>query len=104
MQGARRVAAAARAARAMRGGRARVAPGLRGGVYDLGMVLYRRSRIANAPYFLTVPLRDRRARHLTERIDDLRAAFRDARARYPFRVEALVVSSTATQHQSRIQY
>lgn len=55
------------------------------------MVMYRRSRIVGAPYFLTVTLRDRRSRRLTERVDDLRAAFRDARARYPFRIEALVV-------------
>lgn len=55
------------------------------------MVFYRRSRVANAPYFLTVTLRDRRARYLTEYIDDLRAAFRDAKARYPFHIDALVV-------------
>lgn len=55
------------------------------------MVLYRRSRIANAPYFLTVTLRDRRSQLLVEHVDVLRTAFREASTRYPLRVEAVVV-------------
>ncbi|NKF23922.1 REP-associated tyrosine transposase [Solimonas marina] len=56
------------------------------------MASHRRSRrIANAPYFLTVTLRNRRARHLTDHVGDLRTTFRDARARAPFHIEALVI-------------
>lgn len=55
------------------------------------MVLYRRSRIANAPYFLTVTLRDRSSRLLVDHVDTLRAAFRDATARHPFGIDAVVV-------------
>lgn len=55
------------------------------------MVLYRRSRVANATYFLTVTLRDRRASWLVDRIDDLRDAFREARVQRPFSTVAIVV-------------
>lgn len=55
------------------------------------MVLYRRSRVANATYFLTATLRDRRASWLTERIDDLRDAFRETRTECPFHTVAVVV-------------
>ncbi len=55
------------------------------------MVLYRRSRFVNAPYFLTATLRSRRARHLTDHIGALRAALRDAKHRHPFHVDALVI-------------
>lgn len=55
------------------------------------MVLYRRSHIFNAPYFLTATLRDRGTRLLLDHIDQLRAAFRCAVAENPFHVEAVVV-------------
>lgn len=55
------------------------------------MVQYRRSRIANAPYFLTVTLRDRRASTLVEHVDDLRRAFAETRTARPFTTEAIVV-------------
>jgi putative transposase len=55
------------------------------------MVLYRRSRVANAPYFLTAALRERRSKMLTERIDDLRFAFRETMRTSPFCIEAVVV-------------
>lgn len=55
------------------------------------MVLYPRSRIANAPYFLTVTLRDRSSRLLVAHVELLRTAFRDTAAQYPFRIDAVVV-------------
>lgn len=55
------------------------------------MVFYRRSRTANAPYFLTATLRDRRAKLLIDHVDLLRAAFREAAKQRPFRIEAVVV-------------
>ncbi len=55
------------------------------------MVLYRRSRVANATYFLTATLRDRRASWLVDRIDDLRDAFRETRVQRPFSTVAIVV-------------
>lgn len=55
------------------------------------MVAYRRSRIPNAPYFLTMTLRDRGSRLLLDHIDQLRAAFRCADAAHPFRIDAVVV-------------
>lgn len=55
------------------------------------MVLYRRSRIANAPYFLTMTLRDRRSSLLVDHIALLREAFRDVRQRQPFETLAIVV-------------
>jgi putative transposase len=55
------------------------------------MTDYRRNFVAGASYFFTVNLHDRRSGSLTDNIDSLRAAFRDTRVRYPFRVEAAVV-------------
>jgi len=55
------------------------------------MVHYRRSRIANAPYFLTAALRDRGSRLLLDHIDVLRSAFRCAAVEHPFHVDAVVV-------------
>lgn len=55
------------------------------------MVLYRRSRIANAPFFLTAVLRDRGTRLLLDHVDHLRAAFRCAAAENPFHIDAVVV-------------
>ncbi len=55
------------------------------------MVLYRRSRIPNAPYFLTVTLRHRGTRLLLDHVDELRAAFRCAAAENPFHLDAIAV-------------
>jgi putative transposase len=55
------------------------------------MVAYRRSRIPNAPYFLTATLLDRGSRLLLDHLDELRAAFRCAAFGHPFRIDALVV-------------
>jgi putative transposase len=55
------------------------------------MVRYRRSRIAGGTYFFTVTLRDRRARWLVERIDDLKEAIRSVKRERPFHIEAMVV-------------
>ncbi|MBV9861605.1 MAG: transposase [Alphaproteobacteria bacterium] len=55
------------------------------------MTNYRRSFVAGGSYFFTVNLADRRRRLLVEHIDLLRAAFRYARDRYPFLLDAVVV-------------
>lgn len=55
------------------------------------MVRYRRSQVANAPYFLTATLRDRGSRLLLDRIDVLRASFRCAVMENPFHIDAVVV-------------
>ncbi len=55
------------------------------------MVLYRRSRIANAPHFLTITLRDRKSSLLVDHVEALRGAFRVAAAQYPFHIDAVVV-------------
>jgi putative transposase len=55
------------------------------------MVNYRRSLLAGGSYFFTLNLAERRLRLLTDHIDLLRAAFRYARARHPFTVDAIVV-------------
>lgn len=55
------------------------------------MVLYRRSQIANASYFLTLTLRDRRSSLLVDHVDALREAFREARQQRPFDTIAVVV-------------
>jgi putative transposase len=55
------------------------------------MTEHRRAFIAGGTYFFTVNLADRRQSLLTEHIGTLRAAFRYARGRHPFIVEAVVV-------------
>ena len=55
------------------------------------MANYRRNFLAGGSYFFTVNPADRRRMLLTDHIDLLRAAFRQARARHPFTVEAAVV-------------
>ncbi len=55
------------------------------------MTNYRRNFIAGASFFFTVNLADRRRRLLTERIDLLRATFKDVRRRHPFTIDAIVV-------------
>jgi putative transposase len=55
------------------------------------MTAYRRNIISGATYFFTANLADRRSALLTEHIDQLRLAFRYARQRHPFAIEAIVV-------------
>jgi REP-associated tyrosine transposase len=55
------------------------------------MANYRRHFVAGGHYFFTVNLADRRLRLLTEHIEPLRAAFRYARVRHPFAIDAIVV-------------
>ena len=55
------------------------------------MANYRRNVLAGGSYFFTVNLAERHLQLLTGRIDLLRAAFRYARARHPFTVDAIVV-------------
>ena len=55
------------------------------------MTDYRRNFIAGGAFFFTVNLAERRLSLLTAHIDELRAAFRETRARHPFTIEAIVV-------------
>ena len=56
------------------------------------MTEYRRTWHPGATWFFTVNLAERRGnRLLVERIDVLRTAFRNVRARHPFHIEAIVV-------------
>jgi putative transposase len=55
------------------------------------MTNYRRNFLDGESYFFTVNLAERRSRLLTDHIGLLRAAFRYARARHPFSVDAVVV-------------
>jgi len=55
------------------------------------MTTYRRLFIPGGTYFFTVALADRSSSLLTERIDDLRAAYRYAHDRHPFETVAMVV-------------
>lgn len=51
---------------------------------------YRRALVPGATWFFTVNLSDRRSTLLTGEIARLRAAAREVRPRYPFRIEAAV--------------
>jgi putative transposase len=55
------------------------------------MTDYRRNFVPGASYFFTVNLADRRQAVLTEEIEALRAAFRYARRRHHFTIDAIVV-------------
>ena len=55
------------------------------------MTNYRRHFVAGGSYFFTVNLADRRLRLLTDHIEALRSAFRYARVRHPFTIDAIVV-------------
>jgi putative transposase len=55
------------------------------------MTAYRRNLVFGATYFFTVNLADRRLSLLTDHVDALRAAFRHARSRHPFTIDAVVV-------------
>jgi putative transposase len=52
---------------------------------------YRRHRVPGGTYFFTVTLLDRQSRLLVERVDVLRQAVRQTRARRPFHIDAWVV-------------
>ena len=55
------------------------------------MVQFRRNYVPGGTYFVTVTLRDRRSRVLTDRIDLLRDSVREAREARPFEIVAVVV-------------
>ena len=55
------------------------------------MPQYIRAFVPGGTFFFTVALLERRRQLLTKHIDDLRAAFADARKRRPFTIEAIVV-------------
>jgi putative transposase len=55
------------------------------------MTRYRRNFVPGGSFFFTVNLAERRLRLLTERVGQLRAAFRDTRSRHSFAIEAIVV-------------
>ena len=55
------------------------------------MTNYRRNIACGGTYFFTLTLEDRRLRLLTDHVDQLRGAFRYARARHPFAIDAIVV-------------
>jgi putative transposase len=55
------------------------------------MTSYRRNFVNGGTYFFTVNLADRRRSLLTENIECLRTAFRYARIRHPFAIEAIAV-------------
>ena len=52
---------------------------------------YRRVFVPGGRWFFTVNLLDRRSRLLTDKIDLFREAVRDAKHRYPFEIDAIVV-------------
>ena len=55
------------------------------------MTNYRRNFVSGGSFFFTVNLADRRLRLLTDNIALLRSAFRYARSRHPFTVDAIIV-------------
>jgi putative transposase len=55
------------------------------------MTNYRRNLVLGGSFFFTVNLADRRLRLLTDHIHALRSAFRYAKLRHPFSVDAIVV-------------
>jgi REP-associated tyrosine transposase len=55
------------------------------------MTNYRRNFVPGGCQFFTVNLAERKSRLLIDHVDHLRAAFRYARTRHPFTIEAIVV-------------
>jgi putative transposase len=55
------------------------------------MTNYRRNFVRGGSYFFTVNLADRSSRLLTDHIDLLRTAFRYARVRHAFMIDAIVI-------------
>lgn len=66
-------------------------PGLGTALHAAAMSNYRRIWLPGSTCFFTVNLFDRRRRLLVDRIDDLRAAFRETRAARTFEIIAIVV-------------
>ncbi len=55
------------------------------------MTDYLRYRIDGGTYFFTVNLAERNRTLLTERIDNLREAFRVVKEAHPFKIDAMVI-------------
>ncbi len=55
------------------------------------MVWYRRNLLPGGTFFFTVTLADRSSSALVDHIDLLRQAFRKARLRHPFAIDAIVI-------------
>jgi putative transposase len=55
------------------------------------MTNYRRNFVSGGSYFFTVNLADRSSRLLTDHVDLLRTAFRYARVRHAFTIDAVVI-------------
>ncbi|HUN96798.1 MAG TPA: transposase [Bradyrhizobium sp.] len=55
------------------------------------MTAYRRNFVAGGSFFFTVNIAERRLRLLTDHIEELRIAFREARRGHPFTIDAIVV-------------
>ena len=55
------------------------------------MTDYRRNFMAGGSFFFAVNLAERRLPLLTQRIDELRIAFRETRRHHPFTIDAMVV-------------
>lgn len=55
------------------------------------MTTYRRDRTSGATWFFTLALANRSSNLLVDRVGQLRAAFRYAHQRHPWRIEAIVV-------------
>jgi putative transposase len=55
------------------------------------MTAYRRNLALGGTYFFTVNLADRGQQLLTQNLEGLRAAFRYARRRHPFTIDAIVI-------------
>jgi putative transposase len=55
------------------------------------MVSFRRNYVPGGTYFFTVTLRDRQWRMLTDHVDLLRAAFREASHKHAFTIDAVVI-------------
>ena len=55
------------------------------------MVRYRRNFVPGGTYFFTVTLADRKSSALVHHVSDLRMAFRTARQKRPFTIEAIVI-------------
>ena len=52
---------------------------------------YRRANVANASYFFTVNLANRKQQLLTENLDNLRQVIQKIKQQHPFKIEAIVI-------------
>ncbi len=60
-------------------------------IYTPHMPNYRRPNIPGACWFFTVNLLDRKTCLLTDHIEELRAATREIKGRFPFQIDAMVI-------------